>query len=159
VLFPVWFAEGLGTVPLRGVVVFTVLFSTVTVALTMVEFWERSVSACLFDEVVVVDEFDEDEEDEDAEVDEFDEFAFVEDEEEEDFEVVFVNLEEDAEGEGTFDEVEFVEDELEDDAEGEGTFDDVEFEEEDGEGEGTFEDVLFWHKFDWVSFTMAAREG
>jgi len=38
VLFPVWFEEGLGTVPLPGVVVFTVLFSTVTV-LTMVVFW------------------------------------------------------------------------------------------------------------------------
>jgi len=39
VLFPVWFVEGLGTVPLHGMVVFTVLFTTITVVLTMVVFW------------------------------------------------------------------------------------------------------------------------
>jgi len=159
--------------------VITVLFSTVIVELTVttvpfvvVIFWiveftetvvlfERSVSACLFDEVVVVDEFDEDEFSEVEEVDEFDEVVLEEDEEDEVVEV-FVEVEDSVEGEeysegdgtfdveleegdGTFDEVEFVEDELEED--GEGTFDDW------------FEDVSFWHKYDWVSFTMSAREG
>jgi len=174
--------------------VITVLFSTVIVELTVttvpfvaVIFWiveftetvvlfERSVSACLFDEVVVVDEFDEDEFSEVEEVDEFDEVVLEEDEEDEVVEV-FVEVEDSVEGEeysegdgtfdveleegdGTFDEVEFVEDELEED--GEGTFAEVDDElEEDGEGtfDDWFEDVSFWHKYDWVSFTMSAREG
>jgi len=168
------------------IVLFVIVEFTETVVLSV--FWGRIVSACLFVlvvVVVVVSDEDESELDEEVEFDDEDESELDEEDEEvvvvvvefvvvvvegegTSFEVEFDELEEDAEGEGTFkDELEeedeegegTFEDELEE--EGEGTFDD-ELYEEDEEGEGTvddwFVDVSFWHSTICVSFTIWARD-